>query len=130
MRGVLPCATGIGRSCVRRDAKHCGWDARAPLFLSAFAAAASAVAKLWRDKMARQVRHGLNGSFIKRTLQLTYTFVNRYLKEFLKKCDFGENGFKALRGKDLSITGYFKNQPAGVESKPATPRVHLKMTLI
>jgi hypothetical protein len=30
-------------------------------------------------------RHGLNGSFIKRTLQLTDLFVNRFFKEFLKK---------------------------------------------
>jgi len=27
------------------------------------------------------VRHGLDGSFISRILQLTYSFVNRYLKD-------------------------------------------------
>jgi hypothetical protein len=32
--------------------------------------------------------HGLNGSFIKRTLQLKHLLVNRFLKEFLKNCDF------------------------------------------
>jgi hypothetical protein len=31
------------------------------------------------------VRHGLNGSFIRRTLHLKYHIVNRFLKEFFKK---------------------------------------------
>jgi hypothetical protein len=37
--------------------------------------------------MIRPPRHVLNWTFIKQTLQLTYSFVNRIFKRINKKCD-------------------------------------------
>jgi hypothetical protein len=47
--------------------------------------------------------HGLNGSFIKRTLHLTHLFINRFFKKLLQKLCFFTNCWNMLHCNALRI---------------------------